>query len=75
MQNLLGLTAFIRALGERQAGFSALYLVPDGDDYASTANKLIAISGREKVKISTSQAFIVDASSLQTNLAVKILRK
>lgn len=75
MQNLLGLTAFIRAIKEQEPGFTTLYYVPDGDSYDSTSKKLIAVSGREKVKISTAQTYIVDASSLKTTLAVKILRK
>lgn len=75
MNNLQGLTAFIRLVKSQVLGFSTPYLVPEGDDYSATVNKLNAIAGREQVKISTSPLFIVDSSSLKTLQAIKITRK
>lgn len=75
VENLLTLTPFIRAIKDQPLGFSSVYMVPQGDDYASTQNKLIAVAGREGFKISTAQLYVVDSSSLKTVQAIKVTRK
>lgn len=75
MQNLYSLTEFIRALTDRPLGFSSLYLVTEGKGYRGTCKALAATAAREGLKISTSQALIVDPATLGTLEAVKVTVK
>lgn len=75
MQNLLTLTDFIRAMGSRPMGFSALYLVTDGKGYRPTCKALAAVAAREGVKISTGQALVVDPATLATVEAIRVTVK
>ncbi|UTC25348.1 hypothetical protein P7_158 [Pectobacterium phage vB_PcaM_P7_Pc] len=75
MQNLLTLTDFIRAMGSRPMGFSALYLVADGKGYRATCKALAAVAAREGIKISTGQALVVDPATLATVEAIRVTVK
>lgn len=75
MQNVLSLTDFIRSLAGRPLGFSAMWIVPDGKGYRDTTKILTSTAGREGLKISVSQALIVDPQALTTLEAVKVTVK
>ncbi|QYC52643.1 hypothetical protein [Salmonella phage SSBI34] len=75
MQNILGLTDFIRALKGRSLGFSAVYMVPEGKTYSQAVNGLIATAARENVKISTGQILAVDPATFATIAAIKVTVK
>lgn len=75
MQNLYTLTDFIRLLTAKPLGFSALYLVTEGKGYRGTCKALTATAGREGLKISTSQALLIDPATLATLEAVKVTVK
>lgn len=75
MQNIHSLTEFIRALADRPLGFSSFYLVTEGKGYRGTCKALTATAGREGLKISTSQAIVIDPATLSAVEAVKVTVK
>lgn len=74
MENILGLTDFIKLLGTKSLGQSLIYFVADGDTYDVTTRKLTAIATRHKVKISTSQVMMCEEGKLII-YACKVTRK
>ena len=75
MQNIYSLTEFIRLLTSRPLGFSALYMVPEGKGYRGTCKALAATAAREQLKISTTQALVIDPATLATIEAIKVTVK
>lgn len=64
MENILGVTDFIKLLATKDLGKSLIYYVAEGDTYDVTARKLTSIATRHKVRISLSKVLLVQEGKL-----------